>query len=114
MNQRSYSVYILNNRGGTLYIGVTNDLRRRLEEHRAGKCRFTATYRIGKLVYFEVTDDPYAAVSRERELKGWTRERKLALIRTMNRPLRDLAPAYEIAEPFLFPRTPAQHRRLSP
>lgn len=102
MKRRQFCVYILTNRSGTLYTGVTNDLKKRLKEHRSGKCAFTAKYRIGKLLYFEVTDSPYAAVSREREIKGWTRARKLALICSVNPPFRDLAPDYRLGSAFLF------------
>jgi putative endonuclease len=83
MREHQYYVYILTNRRGTLYTGVTNDLERRLTEHRAGKCGFTARYRIGKLIYFETTDDVWAAIGREKQIKGWLREKKFALIRTL-------------------------------
>jgi putative endonuclease len=91
MREHQYYVYILTNRRGTLYTGVTNNLERRLGEHRAGKCGFTARYRIGKLIYFEVTDDVWAAIAREKQIKGWLREKKFALIRTLNPRLRDLS-----------------------
>jgi putative endonuclease len=91
MRARQYYVYILSNRRGTLYTGVTNDLERRLAEHRAGKSGFTARYRIGKLLYFETTGDVWAAIGREKQIKGWPREKKFALIRTLNPRLRDLS-----------------------
>src|SRR5439155_5311216 len=89
---RSYYVYIMGNRSGTLYIGVTNDLERRILEHRAGLGRFTEKYRLVKLLYYEVTDDVYAAICQEKQLKGWLREKKLALIRSQNPAMKDLAP----------------------
>ena len=91
MRARQYYVYILTNRRGTLYTGVTSDLERRLAEHRAGKSGFTARYRIGKLLYFETTGDVWAAIAREKRIKGWLREKKFALIRTLNPQLRDLS-----------------------
>jgi putative endonuclease len=91
MREHQYYVYILTNRRGTLYTGVTNDLERRLAEHRVGKCGFTARYRIGKLIYFEITDDVRAAIGREKQIKGWLQEKKFALIRTLNPRLRGLS-----------------------
>jgi putative endonuclease len=91
MREHQYYVYILTNRRGTLYTGVTNDLERRLSEHRAGKSGFTARYRIGKLIYFEATDDVWVTIAREKQIKGWLREKKFALIRTLNPRLRDLS-----------------------
>jgi putative endonuclease len=103
MAPREYYVYILTNRSGTIYTGVTNDLHRRVHEHRSGKHGFTAKYRIGKLIYAEFWPDAYSAIAREKQLKGRSRERKLSLIRTLNPAFRDLAPELEIARPFLFP-----------
>lgn len=72
---------------------VTNDLERRLAEHRARLSPgFTARYQVNRLLYFEQTDDIHAALERERQLKGWRRRRKVALIRTMNPSFLDLAP----------------------
>jgi len=89
---RTFYVYIMTNRSGTLYIGMTNNLERRVSEHRGGLGSFTSRYRLVKLIYYEVTDGPYAAISREKEIKGWTREKKLALVRTENPAMKDLAP----------------------
>jgi putative endonuclease len=91
---RTYYVYILTNRRGTLYVGVTNNLERRLHEHRhmPAATSFTSRYRITRLVYFEVAENAREAIAREKQIKGWTRERKLALIRPSNPPFRDLAP----------------------
>ena len=87
----SYFVYIATNRSGTLYIGMTNDLERRMAEHRSGiGSKFTKKYRIGKLVFFEETDYVHVALTREKEIKGWRRDRKIALIETMNSKWRDL------------------------
>ena len=73
-----------------------------MHEHRSGKHGFTAKYRIGKLIYAEFWPDAYSAIAREKLIKGWSRERELTLIRTLNPAFRDLAPELGIARPFLF------------
>jgi putative endonuclease len=88
---RELFVYILASKSGVLYVGVTNDLQRRLREHRASKVGFTAAYRVHRLVYFEKLGPPLAAIAREKQLKRWTRRRKLALIKSVNPYLVDLA-----------------------
>jgi putative endonuclease len=87
---RRFFVYVLASYTRVLYVGVTNDLARRLEEHRAGACTFTARYRIHRLVYAEETADVRAAIRREKQIKGWTRDRKLALVDAANPEWRDL------------------------
>ncbi|WP_201982473.1 GIY-YIG nuclease family protein [Hymenobacter rubidus] len=81
-------VYILTNTGRTvLYIGITNDLRRRLYEHSSGRGdarKFTGRYQTDLLVYFELFTTPSQAVAREKELKGWSRAKKDALINAFN------------------------------
>ena len=82
-----YYVYILTNSHNTvLYIGVTNDLRKRVYEHKnhLDKGSFTAQYNIEKLVYFEVSSDVKAAIEREKQLKGGNRKRKNKLIESKN------------------------------
>ena len=81
-----YYVYILSNwNDSVLYIGVTNDLARRLYEHRNHLADgFTKKYNVNKLVYFEHTCDIRSAIEREKQLKGWTRAKKNALISTTN------------------------------
>lgn len=93
MRQRNYFVYILTNTAHTvLYTGVTADLTRRMYEHRNGVADgFTKRYHVHQLIYFEQTDDVYAAISREKEIKGWRREKKIALISRMNPKWIDLA-----------------------
>ncbi len=94
---REYSVYIMTNNSGTLYIGVTNNLARRVQEHRDGiGSRFTAKYRITRLVYRETTAELQAARARERQLKGWVRRRKTALIASVNPYWRDLSEALSL------------------
>ena len=92
-----YYVYILSNRSRTvLYIGMTNGLRRRLREHRAGTGRsFSDQYNLTDLVYFERYDSPQAAVEREKQLKRWRRKKKEALIRSVNPDLEALSPPVE-------------------
>jgi putative endonuclease len=81
-----YYVYILSNRHRTvLYVGMTNDLRRRLREHREGEPgSFTTRYNVKDLVYFEQFDTSTAAIEREKQLKAWRREKKDALVETRN------------------------------
>jgi putative endonuclease len=88
---RTYYVYILSSRSRTLYVGVTNDLRLRLWQHRNGGCAFTMKYRIDRLVYFESTTDVIAAISREKQIKGYRRAKKVSLIAEMNPAWDDLA-----------------------
>jgi len=82
---RQYYVYIMTNYSRTLYTGVTNDLRRRVYEHKQKLVPgFTAKYNITKLVYFEATNDVQAAIAREKQIKGWLRAKKIALIEAAN------------------------------
>jgi putative endonuclease len=87
------AVYILTNaRRTVLYIGVTSNLEKRLAEHRAGvhPSSFTKKYNVDRLVYVEAGRDIRAAIAREKQLKGWRREKKVALIEAMNPEWRDL------------------------
>ena len=87
-----YFVYILTNRHHTvLYVGVTNDLVRRVHEHRTKIASgFTARYNVDKLVLFEENGDVRAAIAREKQLKAGSRERKIALVNAFNPDWRDL------------------------
>ncbi len=90
--QKGGFVYILGSHARVLYIGVTSDLLRRMYEHKAKVLRgFTARYRVDRLLYRECFDDIRDAIVREKQLKGWLRRRKLALIETMNPDFTDLA-----------------------
>ena len=90
MNQ--YYVYIMTNKSKTLYTGVTNDLERRVFEHRNHLIEgFTKKYRIAKLVYYEATNDVREAITREKQIKGWLRKKKIALIESLNPKWRDLS-----------------------
>ena len=82
---KRYYVYIMTNHSKTLYIGMTNDLRRRVSEHKEKMIEgFTKRYKINQLVYFEEYDDVRYAIERETRLKTWSRQRKIDLIATMN------------------------------
>ena len=87
-------VYILSNDTNVcLYTGVTNDLVRRLYEHKNNldPQSFTAQYHIHKLVYYEESSDAYAAITREKQIKGWNRKRKNKLIESINPHWRDMS-----------------------
>ncbi len=88
----AYYVYILaSRRDGAIYVGVTNDLVRRVYEHRIKAVPgFTAKYNITRLVWFEAYDDPVSAISREKELKKWKRAWKVELIKEQNPNWNDL------------------------
>ena len=88
-----YYVYILTNQtDNVMYIGVTNDLERRLYEHKHHLIEgFTRNYRVDKLVYFEETSDVMAAIEREKQLKKWRRTKKNALVQQTNPLWRDLS-----------------------
>ena len=89
-------VYIMTNKSNSvLYIGVTNDIRRRIEEHRLGiNDGFSKRYSICKLVYCEKYDDPSKAISREKQLKGWIRKKKDLLIESANPNWNDISEEY--------------------
>ena len=88
-----YYVYIMANATGTVvYTGVTNDVVRRVYEHKhnSDSKSFTAKYRVHKLVYFEETSSSYAAISREKQINSWNRKRKNQLVESMNPKWEDL------------------------
>ena len=83
--EHMYFVYIVASRSRNIYIGVTNALLKRIEEHQSGRIPgYTATYRVNRLVYFERFAYVNNAIAREKELKTWVRSRKLALINSAN------------------------------
>ncbi|HLI62266.1 MAG TPA: GIY-YIG nuclease family protein [Terriglobales bacterium] len=87
-----YSVYILGSLSGTLYVGVTNDLVVRVRQHKNHSFGgFTAQYEVTRLLYYERYSDVRTAIAREKQLKGWRREKKIALIEKMNPQWRDLS-----------------------
>ena len=93
---RHYYVYILTNwNNRVMYIGVTNDLQRRLYEHKNNLIDgFTKRYNVHKLVYYEETTDVRSALEREKQLKGWLRKRKNELVETTNPEWKDLSESW--------------------
>jgi len=92
---RTYYVYILASRSRNLYTGVTNDIQRRMAEHRAGLIPgFTSRYKIFRLVHFEMFGDIRPAIAREKEIKHWRREKKIWLIERDNPTWEDFAERY--------------------
>ena len=93
----SYYVYILTNwKGNVMYIGVTNNLERRVYEHKHELVEgFTKSYHVHKLVYYEETCDVRAALEREKQLKNWSRIKKNALVETMNPRWEDISKDWE-------------------
>ena len=95
---KMYYVYMITNwKNEVLYTGVTNDLAKRINEHRDKKIPgFTSRYNVYKLVFFESNADINVAIAREKEIKGWVRRKKNALIETLNPNWADLAIEYGI------------------
>ncbi len=97
---RTFFVYIMGSKLGVLYIGVTNNLERRVYEHRAGLTQgFTKKYRVRRLLYFEEFGSPGDAIAREKQIKGWKRARKLDLIHSRNPAMEDLGARRNARDP---------------
>jgi putative endonuclease len=93
---RQYYVYIMASRSRTLYTGVTNDLNRRVWQHKQGAFPgFTKKYRVGRLVYLAATPNISAAIAREKQIKGWTRAKKITLIESIKPTWEDLSEGWE-------------------
>ena len=89
---KEFHVYILTNKSRTLYTGVTGDLERRVFQHKQGQgSAFTSKYKIDQLVYFESCPNILDAISREKQIKGWLRKKKIALIESVNPTWEDLS-----------------------
>jgi putative endonuclease len=89
---RTFYVYILASESAVLYTGMTNDLARRVREHREKKIPgFTKTYNVTKLVWFEEHGTAGSAIEREKQIKGWIRAKKISLIETVNPQWKDLS-----------------------
>ena len=89
---RTYYVYVMASLSRTLYIGMTNNLQRRVDEHKRGDGSvFTSRYRVTRLVHYETTNSVHVAIQREKQMKGWRRSKKVALIEKTNPEWRDLA-----------------------
>ena len=87
----AYYVYIMSNEPRTLHTGVTNDLMRRVYQHKYQPGGFARKYHLTKLVFYEETNDILAAIEREKQVKGWLRKRKIALIESINPDWKDLS-----------------------
>ena len=86
----------MTNGSGTLYVGVTNNLERRVYEHRQGmQSGFTKRYKLTRLMYYESTPDVRTAIQREKEIKGWVRRKEIALIASINPYWRDLSETFD-------------------
>ena len=100
MHDRCYFTYIMASRSHTLYVGVTGSLQRRVFEHkRKEHGGFTARYNCDRLVWFEMHQDVQQAIAREKELKGWRRSKKIALIESTNPAWVDLSRDWYECEP---------------
>jgi putative endonuclease len=83
--RRTYCVYIMGSLSGTLYIGMTGNLNKRVFEHKFHRIEgFTDKYKVERLLYWESSDDVHKAINREKQLKGWRRSKKIALIQSLN------------------------------
>ncbi len=93
MRDCNYYVYIITTQNNkVMYVGVTNDLARRISEHKNKLIDgFTKKYNVNKLVYYEHTTDVYSAIEREKQIKGWRRNKKNELVETMNPEWKDLS-----------------------
>ncbi len=89
---KNYYVYIMNSPSGTLYTGMTNDLKRRVYQHKHKLVEgFAAKYDVTRLAYYEETQDVQTAIVREKEIKSWRRSKKLELIKSLNPKWQDLS-----------------------
>ena len=105
---RLFYVYILASKSRVLYIGITRHLSVRIAQHKSADYgAFTAKYKVFRLVYFERFHSPTAAIAREKQLKGWIRTKKIALIEHENPTWEDLAEGWEAAGPSTRGPTPA-------
>jgi putative endonuclease len=97
MRSHTYYVYLLTNwNNKVMYVGMTNDLKRRMSEHKSKAAPgFTSRYNVNKLVYYEVMTDVRDAIAREKEIKKWRREKKNRLVESMNPEWKDLSGEWE-------------------
>ena len=102
MREGSYFTYIVASRSHPIYVGMTGDLNKRVFEHKDGTYKgFTSRYNCNRLVWFESFDDSSKAIGREKQLKGWRREKKIALIERANPTWRDLSQDWYDIDPSL-------------
>ncbi len=110
---KEYYVYIMTNKSRTLYTGVTNDLMRRVYEHKNKIVQgFTSKYNIQYLVYYESTSSIYVALEREKQIKGWFRAKKIALINSVNPDWKDLSEEWFIKWHVILGRSVATTKNL--
>jgi len=89
---KTFYVYIMASRTGTLYVGITNNIKRRVFEHKNHLIPgFTEKYKVERLLYVEAMNDPGSAINREKQIKAWRREKKIALIDSTNPQWNDLS-----------------------
>ena len=91
VRERRYAVYIMASRSHNFYVGVTNNIERRVREHKDREEGFTARYNIDRLVWYQIFGDIHAAITREKQLKSWRREKKIRLIESKNPTWQDLS-----------------------
>jgi putative endonuclease len=102
MSDGSYFTYIAASRSHTLYVGMTSNLQMRVFQHKDGTFEgFSSRYKCNRLVWFEIYDEPLKAINREKQLKGWRREKKIALIERANPTWRDLSESWYDLDPSL-------------
>ena len=90
--EKQYYVYIMTNRSGTLYVGVINNIKKRVYQHKSKLVEgFTKKYNIDRLIYYETFSDVLSAITREKSIKGWLRSKKIELINSMNPDWKDLS-----------------------
>jgi putative endonuclease len=97
-DSRQYYVYMMTNCSQTIYTGITNDLARRVYEHKNKFATgFTKNYNINILVYYESKSDAFSAIAREKQIKGWVRSKKVSLIESVNPDWKDLSKDFGIS-----------------
>jgi len=112
--ERRYYVYIMASRSLTLYTGITDDVCRRALEHKAGVFEgFTKHYNIDRLVYYEVFKYVNSAIAREKQIKAWTRAKRLALIKSINPTWQDLAEGWGKKIELQIPRSARDDNKIS-
>jgi putative endonuclease len=108
--EHCYYVYILSSKSRAIYTGVTNDLHTRVWQHKEGRGGgFTSKYRVNRLVYYETYQDVEEAILREKRVKGWIRQKKVALISSRNPTWEDLSDGWDFVSPYK-PRAEARQR----
>ena len=114
MQRKTYYVYIMASRSLNLYTGITNSIYRRALQHKRGEIEgFTKRYNINRLVYYETFHQVGNAIAREKQIKSWTRAKRIALIRTKNPTWQDLAEGWGERFELQIPRSPEEFKNSS-